>query len=993
MNRLARIPYRRANTSFGQYSFALLTVAVAAVARYALGVYVRSAPPFVLFYPAVLMVSLFAGFWPSVVATFLSAGAAEVFFTSHVGASPADLAQRIVILAVFCTLSIVCSALLNTARRRGERAIRAGEDRYRDLVEHSEDLLCTHDLEGNLLTVNPAPARILGYSVEELLEIPMRDLIIPEGREEFDKYLERLRTTGQPEHGLLCVICKSGEVRTWEYHNTLRTEGVEKPIVRGMAHDITERRCAELALQESEQRERGRAQELQTILDTLPIPVLIAHDPQCRNVTANRTGYERLGLSSGSNLSMSLAENQERFHFRRGDVGLPREEMPLFRAVTTALPQRGVPATLVLPDGTERHELGNAAPLLDTQGKAIGAVAAAVDVTEQVRAEEALRKSEERLRLAQEAAQIGTFDRDLVTGESRWSPQMQLMYGLAPGASPRTIEEFIMLIHIDDRQQVSDLVRESMDRGEGQGEWRVLWTDGTVHWIRANWRIFKDKEGKPIRAMGMSYDITERKRIEEALRQSEERFRVALKDSPTTVFNQDRDLRYTWIYNPQFCWLGEILGKTDDDLLGSGKARLLRELKQKVIDTGVGVREEVIIQQDGKSLSFDMKLEPLFDSQGKVAGISGASMDVARLRDLADSLESAKEQLVREKTYLKKEIDAGSGFEHIVGESPALYEVLKKARVVAPIDSSVLLLGETGTGKELVARSIHALSGRHERNFIKLNCAAVPTGLLESELFGHEKGAFTGAVAQKVGRLELGDKGTLLLDEVGDLPLELQPKLLRVLQDREFERLGGVRTLHVDVRIIAATNRDLKAEVAAKRFREDLFYRLNVFPIDLPPLRHRRGDIAKLVQHFVDKYSRRMGKRIETIPDESMTVLENWNWPGNVRELENVIERMVILSNGRVLGPPPIELYSPETSAEESLIELERDHIIRILRETNGVLAGANGAASRLGLKRTTLQSMLKRFNIEIHEFRRGPETLGPEGEHGGTDAVGRSEE
>jgi formate hydrogenlyase transcriptional activator len=250
--------------------------------------------------------------------------------------------------------------------------------------------------------------------------------------------------------------------------------------------------------------------------------------------------------------------------------------------------------------------------------------------------------------------------------------------------------------------------------------------------------------------------------------------------------------------------------------------------------------------------------------------------------------------------------------------------------------------------------------------------------LLESELFGHEKGAFTGAVTQKMGRLELADKGTLLLDEVGELPLELQPKLLRVLQDREFERLGGVRTLHVDVRIIAATNRDLKAAVADRKFREDLFYRLNVFPIELPPLRQRRGDIGKLVHHFVAKYSSRMGKHIQAIPEETMSVLENWNWPGNVRELENMIERMVILTKGRVLAPPPVELYSPQALLDESLSEMDRGHIMRVLRETNGVLAGADGAASRLGIKRTTLQSMLKRLHIRLEDFRNGTGTLGP---------------
>jgi len=299
--------------------------------------------------------------------------------------------------------------------------------------------------------------------------------------------------------------------------------------------------------------------------------------------------------------------------------------------------------------------------------------------------------------------------------------------------------------------------------------------------------------------------------------------------------------------------------------------------------------------------------------------------------------------------------------------------------VVAPTDSTVLLLGETGTGKELVARAVHSLSERRERNFIKLNCAAVPTGLLESELFGHEKGAFTGAVSQKVGRIELADRGTLFLDEIGELPLELQPKLLRVLQDREFERLGGIQTLRVDVRIIAATNRDLQEDVTSRKFREDLFYRLNVFPIQLPPLRQRRADIPMLVHHFVHKHAERMGKKIETIPDETVDVLQNWAWPGNVRELENMIERMVILSKGAILAAPPVELDGHEELPYDGLTQMEREHIVRVLRETNGVLSGVGGAASRLGMKRTTLQSMLKRLGIEAQEFRRGTGTFGSE--------------
>lgn len=272
---------------------------------------------------------------------------------------------------------------------------------------------------------------------------------------------------------------------------------------------------------------------------------------------------------------------------------------------------------------------------------------------------------------------------------------------------------------------------------------------------------------------------------------------------------------------------------------------------------------------------------------------------------------------------------------------------------------------------------MHSLSSRREKTFVKLNCAAVPEGLLESELFGHEKGAFTGAVSQKVGRIELADEGTLFLDEIGELPVELQPKLLRVLQDREFERLGGVRTLHVNVRIISATNRDLHQDVANKKFREDLFYRLNVFPIELPSLRARRSDIPILVHHFVSKHAARMGKHIDNVPDETMKVLQNWNWPGNIRELENMIERMVILSKGRTLAAPPVELGAPQEVTEDNLTEMEREHIVRILRETNGVVSGTDGAASRLGINRTTLQSMLKRFGIELGDYRGGNGTFG----------------
>jgi PAS domain S-box-containing protein len=747
-----------------------------------------------------------------------------------------------------------------TERRSAEESLWLSEDRCRDLIENSEDLVCTHDLEGNLLSVNPMPARLLGYEVSELLKIPMRDMIAPEGRVAFDEYLSRIKANGVDE-GLLCVLTRTGERRIWEYHNTLRTEGVAAPVVRGMAHDVTEKRRAEIALQRREE------------------------------------DYRRF-----------VAQSSE---------GIFREDLD-------------VPVSIDLPeDELVRHLIHS-------------------------------------------------------THMAECNDAMARMYGFKLGQElvGKRVTEMLL---------ANDPTNIEMTREYIRSGFRLLDRESHEIDVHGNPKVFRNsmtgivEDGMLVRTWGIQRDVTEHVRAEEgrskaerSLAESEARFRMALKDSPITVFNQDRDLRYTWIYNPQSYWQDGALGKTDAEILGAKKAESLIGLKRRVLKTSAAVREDVVIPHDGKNRAFDIMIEPLFGADGSVVGITGTSMDIARFREMADRLQNARDKLAHEKSYLESEIKTELGFKEIVGQSPALCEVLKNVRVVAPTDSTVLLLGETGTGKELVARSVHALSSRRDKTFIKLNCAAVPEGLLESELFGHERGAFTGAISQKVGRIELADKGTLFLDEIGELPLELQPKLLRVLQDREFERLGGVHTLHVDVRIISATNRDLQRDVLHKRFREDLFYRLNVFPIELPSLRERRTDIPILVHHFLRKHSVRMGKQIEVVPKETMAILQNWSWPGNIRELENMIERMVILSKGSVLAAPPAELNSAQEVSDDNLTEMGREHIIRVLRETNGVLSGQDGAASRLGIKRTTLQSMLKRHGIELENYRRATGTFGP---------------
>jgi formate hydrogenlyase transcriptional activator len=417
----------------------------------------------------------------------------------------------------------------------------------------------------------------------------------------------------------------------------------------------------------------------------------------------------------------------------------------------------------------------------------------------------------------------------------------------------------------------------------------------------------------------------------------------------------------------------------------------------------IATKEEVAADPQGATANRALCLYPLI-IRGRVLGAFGFSSsrenaftedDLTFLGQVANQIALAvenalaygqvselKDRLAQENVYLESEIRSELHFEDIVGNSEQLRRVLKEIETVAPADSTVLIYGETGTGKELIARALHDLSSRKPNAFVKLNCAAIPTGLLESELFGHEKGAFTGAIMQRVGRFELANRGTIFLDEVAEIPLELQPKLLRVLQEREFERLGSTRTIRTDARLIAATNRDLKTMVEEQRFRSDLYYRLNVFPIRVPSLRERKEDIPLLVRHFVKEFSRRNQRVIDTIPSETMQALIRYHWPGNIRELQNVIERAVIISRGPVLNvaiaeltpdvsspPAPIVTsakFASHESLQEMLDETERNQILRALENTNGVVAGPNGAAVRLGVKRSTLQLRMQRLGIRL---------------------------
>ena len=567
-----------------------------------------------------------------------------------------------------------------------------------------------------------------------------------------------------------------------------------------------------------------------------------------------------------------------------------------------------------------------------------------------------------------------------------------------------------------DRDRPADLLQIALLRGRVESEgWRVR-KDGTRFWANVVLTAIRDTTGELTGFAKVTRDFTDRKRAEEA---------VMLQLSQALLSNMDvrkllgaisatlrevlpLDAATLGLYDEKTGELMIQFLEFDEKNLrraevrlpieGSPAGRAFRTGEPVVLSRikGQGFSEEGIRHltdigmQSGcfvplihrgvaiGTLTVASRMEGAFtqrEAEMLVQVADQVSMAVSNamvFRQIAE----LRDRLRQEKEYLEEEINLENRFEDIVGESGGLRQVLKQIETVAPTDATVLIQGETGTGKELLARAIHRLSRRSDRTFVKVNCAAIPAGLLESELFGHEKGAFTGAIARKMGRLELAHEGTLFLDEVGELPLDLQPKLLRALQEREIERLGSTRPIPVNIRLIAATNRDLGQMVAEKQFRSDLFYRLKVFPIFAPPLRDRAGDIPLLVRHFVAALSRRMGKNIETIPEQTMQALCRWPWPGNIREIENFLERAVILTRGPVLYVPLAELETKVAEEEQELENTsptlqaaEREHILRVLRETKGQIGGTDGAAERLGLKRTTLNSKLKKLGIERSDY------------------------
>jgi formate hydrogenlyase transcriptional activator len=669
---------------------------------------------------------------------------------------------------------------------------------------------------------------------------------------------------------------------------------------------------------------------------------------------------------------------------------------------------------VVQPDGGIRWVLGRASPAKPASGSVTLALGFGEDITERKLAEEKLRESEERFRLAvQGVKEYAICMLDLEGRIVEWNPGGERIFGYrCEEIGGAHFSRFYPQDEIE-RDRPAVTLNVAVRQGTNEEEcWQVR-KDGSRFWADVVMNGLRDNSGQLRGFRFVVRDYTERKRAEEALllevtnamiaHHDISELLAAIRAGMSKVIPHDYDCDYVHLalYDPE---IGKFRLRIlhSPEKLNLAPEELLLPLEGSPAGIAFKTREPLILDRLDTDRFRAPVIQHLLDAgvkslcilplirRGRPLGTIGlgssrearfSNLSVGLLMEFANQVALAvdnaaafrqiteqKERLAEEKQYLEDELRTEYNFQEIIGESAPLRHTLKQVETVAPTDSTVLVLGETGTGKELLARAIHNLSPRKDHPFIKVNCAAIPLGLLESELFGHERGAFTGAIARKIGRFEVAHEGTLFLDEVGDIPLELQPKLLRVLQEQEFERLGSTRTIRVNVRVVAATSRDLLEMVETREFRSDLYYRLNIFPVVVPPLRERVEDIPLLVASFVEKYARLMNKRVENIPTGTLEVLSRYHWPGNVRELQNFIERSVILTQGSTLRAPLKELKvcgeKPKPSKSRTLHEAERDEILRALQEAQGVLGGPGGAAERLGLKRTTLYYKMRRLGI-----------------------------
>ena len=898
-------------------------------------------------------------------------------------------------------------AVIAIERCRTEEALQESEDRFRQMADAIPEVIWITSLEPEkVLYVSPSFESIWGYRVEDLDRNPRlwTETIHPEDRARVNDTVSRwIAGEDVDYHDIeFRIVQPNGAIRWIHERGVLSLNERGKPCrMSGISTDITDRKQAEQRLM-TQHTVTQMLEEATTLKEVTPkilraVCELLLWDlgelwsidreagvlrcveiwhkksievPQFEAITRESTFALGIGLPGRVWSSHEPAYIPDVVH----DANFLRVSIAAREGLHAAF------AFPILLGGEVlgvidffSHEIRQPEQELLNMMAALGSQIG--QFIERKRAEDALRRSEAYLTEAQRLSRTGSFGWKVSSGELFWSTETFCILGYDQGTKP-ALELVLNRVHPEDLAVVRHTIeRASQDATDVDFEHRLLFPDGCVKYVHVVAHAVKDNFGA-LEFVGAVSDVTATKLAQEKIHQSEEELRRIVDLIPQIIFAIGSDGAPLYANRVALDYTGleanEIVGVGFGGRLSHPEdVEKLRTIRQESLARGVPFElEQRMLGKHGGFRWFLFRYNPLKDEHGGIARWYVTATDI-------DERKQVEERIHNENLALREEIDRTSMFEEIVGSSAALRSILEQVAKVAPTDSTVLILGETGTGKELIARAIHKRSGRSSRAFVRVNCAAIPSSLIASELFGHEKGAFTGALQKRLGRFELADGGTIFLDEVGELPTETQVALLRVLQEREFERVGGSQPISVDVRVLAATNRNLKAAVDAGQFREDLFYRLNVFPIRMPSLRERVDDIPLLVEYFIERYAKQAGKKIKNIRRKTLDLFQGYDWPGNIRELQNVIERAVVLCEGEIFSvdetwlkreSPPVP--GPAVRFVRALLSQEREMIETALAQSRGRIAGPAGAAAKLGIPRQTLESKIKRLGINAYRFR-----------------------
>jgi len=925
----------------------------------------------------------------------------------YVAQTPAENVLTLQISLAVLAIPLMFVAALIGERRKKEEALRESEERFRWMGDAIPDVIWFTALEPEkILYVSPSFERIWGLPVEDLYRNPRlwTETILPEDRDHVNKTFARWIAGEKVNYHDIeyRIIQPNGAIRWIHERGVLRLNDQGKPyLASGISTDITERKQAEqrLIVQHTVTQMLATAATLEEVTPKILQAVCKClvwdlGELWCTDRAAGVLRWVEVWHKESIEAPQFVATSRDRT-FMPG-IGLPgrvwssREPAYIpdvvqdsnFRRASIAA-REGLHAAFGFPIllGSEvvgvmdffsqdiRQPDQDLLDMMATIGSQIG------QFIERKRAEEELRRNEAFLAEAKRLSQTDSFGWTVSSGEIFWSEETFRIFEYDRAAKP-TLELVLQRVHPEDKALVQQLIdRASQDRKDFDLEYRLLMPGGSIKHLHVVAHAIRD-ELDQIEFVGAVTDITATKTAEQRIQQDERELRQLIDFVPQHILVMRPDGTRLYANQGTLEYHGMTLQEVQAEdfyarVLHPDDLTNVMVERQGGISSGTSWEAEArLLRKDGKYRWFLIRSNRLRDEQGRIVRRYTTATDI-------DDRKQAEEKVQRENVALREEIDKSSMFEEIVGSSEALRKVLLQIAKVAPTDSTVLIMGETGTGKELIARAIHKRSRRSARTFVSVNCAAIPQSLIASELFGHEKGAFTGALQRRLGRFELAEGGTIFLDEIGDLPPDTQNALLRVLQEREFERVGGTQSIRADVRVIAATNRDLKSAMSNGTFRRDLFYRFNVFPIEIPSLRERKEDISMLVKYFMDRYASKAGKTIRGVNKKSLELLQSYPWPGNIRELQNVIERSVIICetenlmvDKNWLTQESVKIQSLGRPLSEELVAREKERIEATLVETRGRVSGPSGAAAKLGIPRSTLDSKIRSLKINTHRFK-----------------------